>query len=265
MTEQVEGQEGTEVVVEQQEEISPIEQKALEMGWRPKDEFDGDEEDFIDAKEFVRRKPLFERIEHQSKELKAVRRALEEFKGHYSKVQETEYKRALSELKATQRSALAEGDIEKYHALNEAIEEVQDEAKELAQERNSIQIVEEQVHPVFAAWLNRNPWYESQKHMRVFAEDLGNTLKSRGVHPEDILKQIEQAVKKEFPNKFTNPNRASAPAVEGSARRSSAPVKETFELNEQEKRIMHTLTSGPNALLTKEQYIKDLKAAKGMK
>lgn len=263
MTEEVEGQEGQEATQEVVEP-SPIEQKALEMGWRPKDEFDGDEEDFIDAKEFVRRKPLFERIEHQSKELKAVRKALEEFKGHYSKVQETEYKRALSELKATQRAALAEGDIEKYHALNEAIDEVQDEAKELAQERDNIQVVEEVVDPRFQVWANRNPWYQSSPGMRNYADEVGKRLQAQGLPPLEILQKVEAAVKKEFAHKFTNPNRASAPAVEGSAKRTSS-VRDDFELNDQEKKIMHTLTSGPNALLTKEQYIKDLKAAKGIK
>ena len=45
-------------------ELSPIEQKAIQMGWRPKEQFEGDEEEFIDAKEFVRRQPLFDRIEN---------------------------------------------------------------------------------------------------------------------------------------------------------------------------------------------------------
>ena len=42
----------------QPKELSAIEQRAIEMGWRPQEEFNGDEEDFIDAKEFVRRKNI---------------------------------------------------------------------------------------------------------------------------------------------------------------------------------------------------------------
>ena len=67
-------------------ELSPIEQKAISMGWRPKDQFEGDEEEFIDAKEFVRRQPLFDRIENQNKQLKNVTKALEALKVHYTRV-----------------------------------------------------------------------------------------------------------------------------------------------------------------------------------
>jgi cytochrome c556 len=76
------GTEPTEAPVEQAPQRSDIETRALEMGWRPKEEFEGSEDDFIDAKEFVRRKPLFEKIEHQSKELKQIKQALEACKGH---------------------------------------------------------------------------------------------------------------------------------------------------------------------------------------
>ena len=55
---------------QEQPTLSPIEEKAIQMGWRPKDQFEGDEEEFIDAKEFVRRQPLFDRIENQNKQLK---------------------------------------------------------------------------------------------------------------------------------------------------------------------------------------------------
>ena len=50
-------------------ELSAVEQKAIEMGWKPKDNFDGEETDFIDAAEFVRRKPLFDKIDTVGKDL----------------------------------------------------------------------------------------------------------------------------------------------------------------------------------------------------
>ena len=56
MKEETKPQEGQQE--QAQHTPDPIETRALEMGWRPKEEFDGNEEDFIDAKEFVRRKPL---------------------------------------------------------------------------------------------------------------------------------------------------------------------------------------------------------------
>jgi hypothetical protein len=88
-------------------EVSDIEKKALELGWRPKSEFHGAEDEFIDAKEFVRRQPLFDKIEAQSRQLKTVTRTLNELKEHYTKVNEAAYNRAISELREQRKEALS--------------------------------------------------------------------------------------------------------------------------------------------------------------
>ena len=92
MFEELENTGGSEPQEQTQEkQFSAIEQKALDQGWRPKEEFDGDPDAFIDAPEFVRRGELFSKIEHQSKELKAVKAALDALKTHHSRVKEVEY------------------------------------------------------------------------------------------------------------------------------------------------------------------------------
>lgn len=246
-------------------QVDPIEQRALEMGWRPKEEFEGDEVDFIDAKEFVRRKPLFEKIEHQSRELKAVRRALDAFKEHYTTVQKTEYEKALRDVKAAQKQALTDGDLDKYHALGEAKDQVEEEARQALQAAEKIQVEEQpQTNPVFAQWVNRNPWYASQQHMRVFADEVGLRLAQSGLSPEEVLKKVEIEVRKEFPTKFRNPNKDGAPSVEGKVQTKGAKGSaESVELTEQERQIMNTLVRGGH--ITKEKYLADLKAAKGLK
>ena len=56
-------------------EPSDIEQRAMDLGWRPKEDFEGDEATFIDAAEFVRRQPLFDKIESMGRELKETKRS----------------------------------------------------------------------------------------------------------------------------------------------------------------------------------------------
>jgi type II secretory pathway component PulM len=250
---------------EQVPEADPIEQRALEMGWRPKEEFDGDEVDFIDAKEFVRRKPLFEKIEHQSRELKAVRKALDAFKQHYTTVQKTEYEKALRDVKAAQKQALTDGDLDKYHALGEAKDQVELEARQALEAAEQIQVENPATpHPAFAQWVSRNPWYASQQHMRVYADEVGVRLAQAGVSPEEVLKQVEIEVRKEFPTKFRNPKKDDAPSVEGKSQtRGGSKASDNVELNDQERQIMNTLVRGGH--ITKEKYLADLKAAKGQK
>ena len=255
-------EQNTEQQQETPVEVSSIEQRAIEMGWRPKEEFEGDETAFIPAEEFVRRKPLFDKIESQSKQIKSVHKALEALKSHFSTVREAEYARALKELKSSRREALASGDADKFEELDDEIQKVEQEAKKLSEVDIAPIEQEKQVHPEFAAWTNRNPWYSSVGYMKSFADDYGNKLASQGMAPSEVLKAVEQAVRKEFPQKFKNPNKENAPHAEA-PNASSKGGKENFELTEQERRIMNTLVS--QKVLTKEEYVSQLKQAKGLK
>ena len=120
MSEQLEQQQEQQPQTEVK--VDPFEQKALDMGWRPKEQWDGPEEDFIDAKEFVRRQPLFEKIEHQNKALKQLEKAFEALKTHHTKVKESEYQRALKTLKEAKKEALREGETERALAYEEKID-----------------------------------------------------------------------------------------------------------------------------------------------
>ena len=244
-------------------EPTPAELEALEQGWVPKEEFQGEEHKWVDAAEFVRRGELFKKIEHQSQELKEVRKALHGFKEHYTKVKETEYKRALAELKAEFKHANREGDFDRADQLETEITAVEREAAEIKQEVEIATKVA-QIHPEFAAWTAKNDWYVNQPHMRVFADTFGATLAQQGLHPSEVLKKVEAEVRKEFPNKFKNPNQDRPGSVEGTANRGSTKAKaDVFQLTEMEERVMNNLVR--QKVLTKEEYIADLKAQRGVK
>lgn len=251
-----------------QKELSPIEQKAIEMGWRPQEEFDGDPDDFIDAKEFVRRAPLFEKIEHQSKELKAVRKSLEALKDHYSKVNEAAFDRAMKQLKEQQKQALVESDPDKFYEIEQARENLQKEKEAFVKTQQTLEIKEEvPVHPTLQAWYARNPWYQNKPHMRVYADQVAQSYAGR-MDPEKVLQKIEEAVREEFPNQFRNRNKDAPGAVEdGSSRRSGGSKSDSSlaglekGLTEDERRVMNRLVRDGH--VTKEKYLKDLALIKG--
>jgi hypothetical protein len=241
-------------------EPDALEQRALEMGWRPKEEFDGDEVDFIDAKEFVRRKPLFDKIEHQSKEIKNVRKALDALQQHYTKVQQTEYQRALRALEAKRAEAVSDADGETFTKLDTEIKRVEKEAAELKT------VAVEDVPNVpqeFLDWTARNKWYDDVPYMRAFADDLGPKLSRQGFSPKEVLVKVEQAVKTEFPNKFKNPNKENAPDLSSGDRGTNRARPNDVEMTDMERRIMNTLVG--SGQITKEKYLADLKSVKGIK
>jgi regulator of replication initiation timing len=259
MDTEIQGQEGQQK--EDKKEFTEVEHRAMEMGWRPLEEFDGDEASFIDAKEFVNRKPLFDKIEHQSKQIKAVTKALEALKTHYTTVEVASYNRALSNLKAERKQALTDGDGDKFEEIDTQIKTVEAQAADIKRIQDTPAVESGDTHPEFQAWSNRNPWYNTTTYMRAYADEVGTKFAQQGMAPGEVLKEVEKAVRQEFPQKFRNPNKDTAPDVsssQGAPRRGRE--ESTGGLNEQELRIMNTLVRGGH--ITKEKYLADLKLAK---
>lgn len=245
-------------------QYTEMEQKALSMGWRPKEEFHGDEDDFIDARAFVQRQPLFDKIASQSNQLKALSKGLEALKVHYTRVEEAAVSKAIETMKSQRKQALSDGDGDSFELFDNEIKKAETELARIEQVKETPLVEEQVVHPEWQAFQSRNPWYSSTPHMRMYADEFGNKLAAQGVSPADVLKQVEQAVRKEFPNKFTNPNKQNAPDVDSSrgGSKGSRQNDDSF-LTDQERKVMNDLIR--SKVLTKEKYISDLKAVKGLK
>ena len=263
MDQEIQGQEGTPVEPSQtqEREYSSIEIKAIEQGWIPKEDFDGDVSEFIDAPEFVRRGELFGKIEKQSKELKAVRQALDALSKHHTKVKEMEYERALKTLKDARRQATMEGDHERALTLEDKIDEVKAEKEAIVQESRQTQVQEPDTYtPEFENWVSRNEWYESNRLMRKAADALGKELYEEGGRsPSEVLVLVEKEIRKEFAHKFAGPGAQRRTPVEGSTRGGAA--KDDLQMTSEEVDIMRKIVAVTPGY-TEADYKKELKALK---
>lgn len=235
-------------------------------GWVPKEDYHGDENKWVDADEFVRRGPLFEKINAQSRELKETKKAIEQLKSHYSNVKETAYKEALAALKTQKRDAFSEGDPDKIIEIDDKIEQVKEEQRQYANQRQNevAQAAQSQGvdNPVFQAWVSRNTWYSTSKPMKAFADALGIELQAAGHSPADILKKVELKVKDEFTSQFQNANRSKPGAVEGVSK-GGGKSSRGDDLTEMERGIMQRFVR--QGVMTEEQYIADIKKTRDSK
>lgn len=246
---------------EPQPERPEVEVKALEMGWRPKEEFDGDESEFIDAQEFVRRKPLFDKIDTVGRELRETRKALKALQTHHSKVREVEYQRAMEELREQKKEALREGDEDKLVMIDEQIADAKASEK-MAQFEAKQQA--SQPHPGFVQWVERNKWYAQDGELRSAADQIGVAYAAANpdLHPDEVLKYLEGRIKKLYPEKFQNPNKSRPSVVEGGSKVSGGTKKEdSFDLTEEERKAMNTFVR--QNIMTKEEYIAEIKKVRG--
>lgn len=244
----------------QEAQLSPVEQEALGSGWVPKEEFHGDEHKWVDAAEYLRRGELFKKIDLQSREIKDVRRALVEMKKLHASVRDVEYQRALDTLKAQKKSALEEGDADAVIAADDRIDMVREQQRLAAFESVDIPEQSGAAHPEFVEWTSRNNWYTADAPMRAYADALGMELQGTGLAPSQVLKKVEEAVKKEFPNKFQNQRQSRPNPVEGGT--PPGRSNSSFQLSPEERRVMNTFVR--QGVMSEKEYITELKRVKGI-
>lgn len=240
--------------------VDVYEQQAREQGWRPKEEYEGDPDKWRPAKEFVERGELFGKIDSMGKELKETRKALKMLQEHHSKVRENEYNNALRELKALQKKHLEEGNSDGYLEATELLTDLKAEQKA----REVVQTSQPSgPDPRFVAWQQEQKWYTTDREMRDYADTLGLAYAQRnpGIDPVDVLEYVTKQVKVHFKEKFENPRRNQPSAVEGSG---TPPAKKgSFELTDDERKVMNTFVR--QNVMTKEEYIAQVKAMRGVK
>jgi vacuolar-type H+-ATPase subunit I/STV1 len=245
----------------QTENIQPtaVELQALDAGWVPKDEFNGEDHKWVDAGEFLRRGELFKKIEDQSKQLKDVKSALAEMKKLHSQVREVEYKRALDTIKAQKKAALEDGDADAVIAADERIDLIKEQQRQLQSEPADVQDSGAE-HPEFVAWTEQNSWYKSSAPMKAFADALGADLARAGNSPSEVLRKVATEVRKEFPNRFKNQNQERVGNVE-SGRGSGTGSAMKFVLTDDERQVMNKLVR--QKVLTEKEYIESIKKVRG--
>lgn len=79
-----------------------------------------------------------------------------------------------------------------------------------------------------------------------------------------MLKYVKTRIKTLYPERFQNPNRSRPSSVEGSSTASTrnSESRDTFMLTDDEKRAMNTFVR--QGVMTKEEYIKEIKRVKGV-
>jgi hypothetical protein len=247
--------------IQQTPQVDIYEEEARAQGWKPQEEYEGDPQKWRPAKEFVERGELFGKIDTLGKELKETRKALKMLQEHNAKIKETEYSRAVNELKALQKKHLEEGNSDGYLETTELLTDLKAEqkAREVVREKEP-----PAVDPRFTAWVDANKWYNADPDMRSYADIVGAgyAQQNPGLDPEDVLKFVTAQVKARFKDKFQNPNRNKPSTVEGTSTTSS-PKKESFELTDDERRVMNTFIR--TGAMTKDEYIAQVKSMRGAK
>jgi molybdopterin converting factor small subunit len=238
-------------------ELSPIEQKASADGWRPKDEWDGDPDQWVDAKEFVFRGELMDRIKTQTKQLskqgetiEELRAALSKLGEHNAKIAEMEYRKAVKELKRQHLRAMSEGDEDRALELGDQIDELNEARDNLVNEQKPetknepVNNKANAMQEAYNAWIQDpvNSWYTTDIVMAGAADKIGYVFATANpdASPSEVFSHVVKEIKKEFPERFNKGPRASKvsePDQKGGSPSRGTKKYSPKDLNDEQRRV----------------------------
>lgn len=256
-------------------QISYEEKRARAMGWRPKEEFKGDPEHWIDAAQFAdnadKSLPLakaearraLERADRLEAELRKQQEDVKKFAAFHAKVEEESYNRAREQLRRELIEARHSFDADRELQAEDQLRalDYEQRARATAPQREP-EPVAPQVDPEVSHWLEdagktwgKNPRAVQMSQM-VAEEMRKNGEDSTGVA---FLEKVKHAMRKDFPQFFdgmTNERRSNPPAVaSGAGTAPRAKGKSFADLPADAKQ--HCRDFIKRGFITEAQYVKE--------
>lgn len=231
----------------------PLVEKARASGWRPKEEFEGDPDQWVDAGEFVRRKPLFDQLHTLKKQLSAAEKQQQQLAEFAANASKRAREQALAEFEAEKKAAFEAGD---YQAFNEADKKAQQIQQ--ADPRQQVQAAPEIPQEVQDFAKRNERWFEKDRAMTAYAVDMAREyIEQGGKTREEALRLVEADVKREFAHKFVNPNKDKPAAVvaENGDKRGAGKLTMS-DLTKEQRSVWNSLKNH----MTFEEYAKELGA-----
>lgn len=196
--------EDKEVEETNEPELSEVEVKAMEKGWVPEDQWEGNPDDWRSAKEFMDRSSFFEKISNQNREIYQLKEDIRAAREHLQKLHKAQGSTTVTKLEQQKVEALEQGNYDDVVKIEKEIRE----AEKVSEEPEVPDAVREGANdPLFTEWLNDNPWYNDDQERRIFADSFGISFRQNNPNatPEEVYEHVTKAVKRTFPDKFNSP------------------------------------------------------------
>lgn len=249
--------------------------EARAQGWVAKEEFRGNENDWVDAETFVKRGreilPIVrknnEKLLKELKEAKAIAEEARSTAKEFQKFQKEQYERKAKELEAqiaqlrsARRDAISSGDGERVDEIEQAQEALRDELQETRAAAKAEPATppqqENKPDPVLQSWLDKNDWFGVDARTTGIANGLGEALRREdpSLQGQAFLDKLDQELAAVLPDKFGKKKVANPMDVgSGTTGRPTKSKRSYDSLPTDAKAACDRFVK--QGLMTKEQYI----------
>lgn len=236
-------------------EIERIEAEARANGWRPLAEYRGEPGRWVDAATFLERGNTFLPIVRKQRdqavaenaalrsemtalrdEVTATRADMQKLLDFSRRSDQAGYDRAVRDLKAQQREAVAAGDTTRFDEIEEQIDTMTEARREASAPLAPAAAPPAPTprpavapNPAVEAFVAENPWFTSDRvlNQAMIAEHTAAMDEFPGVSPSEQLQIAKDAVMRRFPKKFGITEEPENVAQPPAPRRPAAPMAPT--------------------------------------
>lgn len=233
-----------------------VEETAREQGWKPQDEYSGNPDLWVDAGEYLRSKPLIQKIRSQNKRMKELEKTVESMARHYDMTIKQARERTIAELTAQRRESIEQGKVLEVEELDKQIASVHRMPDPVVPRPTLSPDIEEFVD-------THKKWFNVDKGMTDFAIAYHEAyLKSNpGIDMKKSLDDTLAAVKVKYPDKFANPRKATPSGVEGVGAPSQGDGKYSKSRLTAEQKMAYRQFVEVHKVMSHDDYFKQLEAA----
>ena len=234
-----------------EEERTPDEIRALNHNWVPKDQYQGNPDDWVSAKTFNERGEFIGKIRGLEKRLKD---STEDFSGRLDnqrKLHEIQLSNTISELESKRREAIESADVDKAESIQGNIDKMRSQIADTKTETKvttAPQPENEADNEYLTQWDKDNPWIYDNSPKAAYGSARFNFHRSRGLSTQEAVKFMESEISNQFPP--FNHNRQQAANVEnGGSTTKKAATLSWEQLTAKEKSFY-----SPRMFNSKEQF-----------
>ena len=247
-----------------------VEEIAKDLGWRPKDEFQGDDDNYVDPVTYIKRskdiqQSMSQHLKDNRKKLEQMERAVNDLHKHYqtvSKAQIAKQQKEIERLRKEKREAIEEGDVDRVDQIeSEMLEQYSSMESNRPDDRPEAPEPDPRDVEAFERWVSQNNWYSvkgngGDPEMTAYADRLANLPEYDALPYNRKLATVTGKVKAAFPDKFKQQRTPTSNPVEAPRSTSSKRQYTMRDLNKVQRDMVRNFVN--RGIMSEKEYIKQL-------
>ncbi len=201
---------------------------ALAKGWKPKEEWAGDPNDWRPAKHWLEKGQMLDTMHSLKQQLKNTDATVKYLAEHTKKFEELTAKRNLQESEERLRQAVEIGDVAGAQAVTQEIVNLHKQPSSSVPSA-PIEPAVQDFYRRNASWFNEDTAENAAMTLYAKRRDEEIYRQNPNISPEDEIRMLERDIQNRFPEKFGRPAPLGAYAVSAPAAAASKPAKTTVD------------------------------------